>query len=66
MTTRRQKERQIRKEQRERLLAIRQRKLNTARWAFERAEEYHKNNCLPGVMYWEREGRLLLAQARNV
>ncbi len=66
MTTRRQRERQIRKAQRDRLLEMRQRKMDTAKWAFERAKEYHEQNCLPGVMYWEREGRLLLAQARNI
>ena len=66
MITRRQRERQIRKAQRDRLLEMRQRKIDTAKWAFERAKEYHEQNCLPGVMYWEREGRLLLAQARNI
>ena len=66
MTTSRQRERQIRKAQRDRLLEMRQRKMETAKWAFERAKEYHEQNCLPGVMYWEREGRLLLAQARNI
>lgn len=66
MTTRRQRERQIRKAQRDRLLEMRQRKMDTAKWAFERAKEYNEQNCLPGVMYWEREGRLLLAQARNI
>ena len=66
MTTSRQRERQIRKAQRDRLLEMRQRKMDTAKWAFERAKEYHEQNCLPGVMYWERECRLLLAQARNI
>lgn len=66
MTTRRQKERQNRKEQRERLLAIRERKMSTAKFAYDCAKFYHENDNLPGVMYWEREGRLLLAEARNV
>lgn len=66
MTTRRQRERQIRKAQRDRLLDMRQRKLSTAKWAFERAKEYHEQNCLPGVMFWEREGRILLAEARSL
>lgn len=66
MTTRRQRERQIRKAQRDRLLEMRQRKMDTAKWAFERAKEYHEQNCLPGVMFWEREGRILLAEARSI
>lgn len=66
MTTRRQKERQHRKNQRERLLAIRERKMSTAKFAYECAKFYYENDNLPGVMYWEREGRLLSAEARNV
>lgn len=66
MTTRRQKQRNLRKSNRERLLAIRDCKMNAARFAFECARFYHENDNLPGTMFWEREGRLLCESARSV
>lgn len=66
MTTRRQRERKIRKAKREQLIAIRTCKMEAARFAFNCAKFYHENNNIPGTMFWEREYRTLTEEAANV
>lgn len=60
------KKENYRKQLRRTLLNQRKAKIETAKFAFECALGYYRNNNIPGVVYWENECKRALAEAGSI